>query len=364
MDYKILDPNSIQWQKLLNSIAHDIYQLPEYLALEAKRTNSIPQAFLASDNGKIFFVSFLIRSCQNIIDLEPGIFDVISPYGYPGIILNQAAQKDSKFCISALEKFRYYLNEQNICSGFFRLHPILNENLQHIFAPNTFLNNGITVSVDLARSQEKIWQDTKYNHRQKIKRCLNENSLTAKIIKFWQGIDIFCQLYNETMVRVGAKDSYYSFNYEYFQQMNSVMGDRLYLCLVKSALGEPASAVLYTGCGNIVQAAFAGNSNKFIQQSPGILAIDTIRWWAKDRGYKYFHLGGGVDGCRDGLYQFKAGFSRLRHYFYTLRLIIDQEKYDYLINSTAKSNNIAVAKLKDSTFFPAYRNPLILNIKH
>ena len=174
-----------------------------------------------------------------------------------------------------------------------------------------------------------------------------------------QGIDIFCQLYQETMTRVGAQDIYYSFNYEYFRQMNNVMGDCMYLCLVKSTSGEPVSAGLYTECGGIVQAAFCGSSNNFVQQSPSILEIDTMRWWAKEQGYKYLHLGGGVGCSKDGVYQFKAGFSRLRHPFYTLRLIIDQDKYEYLINLKAKSNNIAVPKVKDSNFFPAYRTPFI-----
>ncbi len=357
MYYSILEINAIQWREILNLIKHDIYHLPEYVALEGKRTNSIPKAFVFIDDNKIFFIPFLIRSCKNILHPKIEVFDVISPYGYPGILLNQAAQQDSNFCISALEKLCEYLQKQNICSGFFRLHPILNKNFHHLFASNSFLENGITVSIDVTRSKEEIWQDTKSNHRNKINRCTKKKGLVAQITKFSQGIDIFCQLYKETMARVGAQDIYYSFNYEYFQQLDSVMGDRLHLCLVTSPSGETASAGLYTECGDIVQAAFGGISNKFVKQSPSILEIDAMRWWAKEQGYKYFHLDGGVGGGKDGVYQFKAGFSSLRHSFYTLRLITDQDKYNYLVSLKAKANNIAVAKLKNSNFFPAYRAP-------
>ena len=374
MQCNILKTNSNQWREILKLIKHDIYQLPEYVTLEAKRTNTIPRAFLAVDNDKIFFVPYLIRSCQNIIDNFPEklitkqetskfkseIFDAFSPYGYPGILLNETAIQDSKFCILALEKFCKYLGEQNICSGFFRLHPILNKNFRFIFSPNILFENGTTVTVDLTRSRKEIWQDTKSNHRQKIKRC-KKNGFTAEITKFSQGIDIFSQLYKETMARVRAKDIYYSFNKEYFHHIDSVMSDRLHLCLVKSASGEFASAGLYTECGDIIQAAFCATSNDFVKQSPSFLQIDTMRLWAKEQSYKYLHLGGGVGGSKDGVYQFKSGFSSLENYFYTLRLIIDQDKYDYLVDLKAKSKKISVAKLKDSNFFPAYCAPLTFN---
>ena len=370
MDCNILETNSSQWREILKLIKHDIYQLPEYVALEANRTNTIPQAFVAVENDKIFFVAYLLRSCQDIINkyselLSPEqrssrftteVFDVISPYGYPGILLNEAAQQDSNFCNLALEKLRNCLQEQNICSGFFRLHPILNQNWHQIFTPDTFLENGTTVSIDLTLTREEIWSHTKPSHRNKINRCTKKFGLIATITNFSQGIDEFCQLYEETMARVVAQDIYYSFNFKYFQQMESLMSDRLYLCLVKSTSGEIASAGLYTECGGIVQAAFGGISNNFVKQSPSILEIDTVRWWAKEQGYQYLHLGGGVGGSEDRVYKFKAGFSPQRHTFLTLRLICDRNKYNYLVNLKAQTANIPAAKLENSNFFPAYRS--------
>ncbi|ELS03865.1 FemAB family [Xenococcus sp. PCC 7305] len=363
MYFDILTTNSNQWREILTLIKHDIYQLPEYVALEGKRSNSIPQAFLAIDEQKIFFVPYLIRSCQNILKTDKEILDVISPYGYPGILLSEAAKEDHNFCGLALEKFRHSLQEQNICSAFFRLHPILNENWHNIFAADALFANGTTVSIDLKLPKEEIWSNTKSNHRNKINRCTKRFGLTTKITKLSQRLDVFCQLYEETMARVIAQDIYYSFNSEYFQQMDSEMSDRLYLCLVQSESGEPASAGLYTECGGIVQAAFGGISNNFVRQSPSILELDAMRWWAKEQGYQYLHLGGGVGGSEDSVYKFKAGFSKLRHPFYTLRLIIDQEKYDYLVDLKARSHNIAVDELKQSNFFPAYRAPLTVDMK-
>jgi lipid II:glycine glycyltransferase (peptidoglycan interpeptide bridge formation enzyme) len=356
MNISILETNSPQWRELLADIKHDIYQLPEYVALEGMRTNTIPKGFLAIDHEKTFFVPYLIRSCQDVLNLETEIFDVISPYGYSGIILNENAKKDSIFCNLALKNFYEHLKIQHICSSFFRLHPILNENFQNIFIPNTFTNQGETISINLALTEEQIWSDTKAKHRNRIRRCTNNLNLKAKIVKFSQDISVFCELYTETMSRVIAQDIYYSFNTEYFQKMDYFLGDYLYLCIVESPSGAVASAGLYSVCNGIVQALFGGISNNFVAQSPSILEIDAVRWWAKEQGCQYLHLGGGVGGSEDGVYQFKAKFSRQRHSFLTLRAICDQSKYDYLVDLKAQAAHIPISKLKNSSFFPAYRS--------
>lgn len=355
MEFFILETTSKQWSSVLMSLQYDFYQLPEYLSLEANRTNSIAKAFLAVEGEKVFFIPFLMRSCQNIIQTKKEIFDVFSPYGYPGILLSEAAKQDNFFCQLALEKFCSFLKEQNVCSAFLRLHPILNENIDAIFNSNVWLENGTTVSIDLTSSPEQMWKDTKPNHRNKINRCLKKFALTAKISKFSEGINSFCQLYEETMSRVAAKDIYYSFNTEYFQQMDCLMSEYLYICLVTSSSGQVASAGLYTKVGKIVQAAFGGISNDFVKQSPSILEIDAVRYWAKQQGCQYLHLGGGVGGSQDSVYQFKAGFSRIRHKFKTMRLIINPKNYHYLVESRAKSLNLESLELYKSNFFPAYR---------
>ena len=194
MEVKILNVGDREWKDILEIIQHDIYHLPEYNLLEAKRTNTIPQAFLATEGDKVFFVPYLIRSCQDIVGTETETFDVSSSYGYPGILLSKSAKNDRKFANHALDSLQKKLQKQGVCSGFFRLHPILNDNLVSLFPPDTFCDNGTTVSIDLTNSLEQMWKDTKSNHRNKINRCTKKFALKASITKFSEGIDIFCQL--------------------------------------------------------------------------------------------------------------------------------------------------------------------------
>ena len=80
-----------------------------------------------------------------------------------------------------------------------------------------------------------------------------------------------------------------------------------------------------------------------------------MRLWAKERGNQYLHIGGGVGGQKDNLYTFKSGFSKQRHEFFTLRSIVDTEKYNDLLHFRAKAIDKSVEDLQESNFFPAYR---------
>ena len=362
MYYNILETNSIQWRKILTSIKHDIYQLPEYVALEGKRTNTIPRAFLAIDNDKIFFIPYLIRSCKNITNIETEISDVISPYGYPGILLSDNASNDSEFVLAAFSEFQEILKKSHdVCSIFLRMHPIVNENLVNIFPSDILINNGKTVSIDLRIPEGKLWSHTRKGHKSTINKC-KRMGMEAKFVPPTEYIDEFTSIYHETMARVGAAEGYYSFDLNYYNEMRKALGERLHLCIVEYE-NEVACVGLYTEICGIVQSTLGGTKDKFVHLSPSSLETDYARYWAHRRGNNFLHLGGGVGSAQDHVYKFKAGFSQLKHPFYTLRLIIDQDKYDYLVNLKAKSHNIAVEELKDSNFFPAYRSPLAIKSK-
>ncbi|URD51582.1 GNAT family N-acetyltransferase [Chroococcidiopsis sp. CCNUC1] len=356
MKSQIIVPSSSLWFDTVQQLRHDIYQLPEYVALEANRTNTISEAILISAEDKIFFAPYLIRSCKELASaasFPTKTFDIISPYGYPGILMNAAAVNPPEFPKLALEELKRILAARGVCSGFFRLHPILNHNWREIFPPNTFTLNGETVSVNLKLSSTEIWHQTHSSQRNKINKC-KRLGMTAKIVSFLEYIDEFATVYQETMERVGAANSYFLFDRQYFLKLQKFLLDKIHLCIVELD-GEIASAGIYTECSGIVQGLLGGTRNKFYRFSPSSLETDYVRFWARERGNEFLHLGGGVGGSRDSLYQFKASFSQQRHEFLTLRLIIDSEKYDRLVKVRAELLNTQVESLLSSNFFPAYR---------
>ena len=329
MNIKVIDCQNPLWLQTLRKLRYDVYHLPEYARLEAKRTASVSQAFTIVDGEKIFFLPFLIRSCNDIL-AQAQFSDATSLYGYPGVLLSEAAANTSGFVDFAIKELNYYLKVKGICSAFFQLHPILSHKFSQI-SPETVNKIGETISIDLKLSESQIWANTRKGHQSTINKC-KRLGFTARMVNLVEYVEHFQAIYEETMNRVAAKQSYY-FSQEYFLNLQNLDGN-IHLCLVELE-SEIAAACIFFECGGIVQAHLGGTKNKFLHQSPFNYLLDYVRYWAKQRGNELMHIGSGVGGAKDSLYHFKAGFSKQRHDWFALRLIPDAEKYNYAPPSRA-----------------------------
>lgn len=355
MNIQVIDTDNSLWTKTLTQVPHDIYHLPEYVELEAKRIQSIPEAILLTEGEKIFFLPYLLRRCDDLFSNELSnteVFDVVSPYGYPGFILNEVAAHTHDFLNLALQKLKYVFASKNICSVFLRLHPILNFHSQEVLPSYTYQTQGETVSIDLTLSESEIWHQTRPEHRNHINRCKRDGFI-AKIVPFREYMDEFISIYNQTMQRVNAKDIYY-FDNDYYQSLLNIQS-KIHLCIVENNQ-QIACAGIFTECCDIVQYHLGGTNSDFLKQAPSKLMFDYVRFWAKKRGNKFLHLGGGVGSVNDSLYHFKAGFSKQRHPFLTLCLIIDEKKYLDLIARRSEYLKLEPSQLMQSNYFPAYRS--------
>ncbi|MBD2184930.1 GNAT family N-acetyltransferase [Planktothrix sp. FACHB-1355] len=354
MNTQIIDLTDNLWLETLAKLWHDIYHLPEYVYLESLRNKAAAEAILIFEDDKIFFLPYLWRRCDGLFESNLAtaeVFDVVSPYGYPGIVLSEAAANDREFVKLAINELISAFRAKGFCSAFFRLNPILNGGLEEILSPDICQVSGETVAVNLTLSEAEIWQQTRPEHRTKINR-LKRSGMTPKMVSFSEGIKEFISIYYETMDRVEATRTYY-FDDRYFDNF-SKLGEKVHLCMMELE-GKVTCSGIFTECCGIVQYHLGGTRNEFLKQAPTTLMFDYIRLWAKERGDRVFHLGGGVGGGKDSLYHFKAGFSKERRTFSTLRLITDEEKYLHLVNLRAKHLNVAVENLVNSNFFPAYR---------
>src|SRR5204863_2673190 len=124
----------------------------------------------------------------------------------------------------------------------------------------------------------------------------------------------------KTMHRVAARENY-SFSLAYFHNLREALGPLLQIASVVSPQGEVAAAALFTECCGIVQYHLSGADERFLRLAPTKLLLDDVRYWAKERGNRLFHLGGGLGAASDSLFDFKAGFSRHRGTFCTSRIV-------------------------------------------
>lgn len=359
MNAQVISPTDSDWQKCLDTIPHDFYHLPGYLELEAQRHHGNPEAVIVRDGEQVFFLPYIIRDCHQTLELDrlgsDPIYDIISPYGYPGMLVNPAGQNPT-FIANCLNTIYERWQEKNICSVFLRLHPIINSYIDPTTSnPDRFLirERGDVVICDLTDDAEEIWKQMRASHRTKINK-LRRAGFIANMEKVNEYLDIFIDIYLETMSRVNANAAYF-FTRSYFEKFCEALGEGLYICVVEID-GEAAAASLVTEYNGIVQYHLGGTKTKFLPQSPTTIMFDRVIRWGQQRGNKYLNLGGGLGGSRDSLYHFKSGFSDRVASFMTMQSIVNQDLYDRLTHARAETLNKKISEFENTSFFPLYRS--------
>jgi hypothetical protein len=357
MDVAHLEIDDPRWPDTLRRLGHDFYHLPEYVRLDGEWNRARPMAFLAGSGAEELFIPYLLRRCES-----PGpestageeVYDVVSPYGYPGLLLSEAARRSPRFARDAMRRLSETLREMGACSAFFRMHPLLSDGLSDLFPAGFFTPAGETVAMDLSLDEGGLWKGIREGHQWTIKKC-KRLGFVARMVPLRPYVECVMEIYRETMDRVQAKESYY-FGREYFARLAEMPGH--VHCGVVESEGRPAAACVFFECGGIVQAHLGGTRSEFLSRSPFHLLLYSAAEWARSRGNRYLHIGGGVGGSNDRLLQFKRGFSPLRFPFATLRLVTDEGKYHELTTRRTRAAAVAGEEVSCGDFFPAYRAPL------
>lgn len=351
MRIETLTINDPRWTAALGRLRHDFYHLPSYVQLDAQRMQAIPKAFLVSDGERLFFVPYLIRSCNALFpEMQEPVFDAVSPYGYPGILISDTG-RDASFAAEGFSAFRETLAERGVCSAFLRMHPILGNDFTTLFPPGVFTGSSETVAVDLDLDEATLQNQIRWNCRRSIKKSV-KLGYAARFLSMSEVLDEFADIYNQTMDRVHAKDSYY-FGREYFARLAQLPG--VHCCIIESGPTIVAACV-YFELGGIIQLHLGGTRTEFLSTSPFNMILYAMMHWAKSRGNRWFHLGGGVGGGDDSLLHYKASFSPTRFNFLTARLIINEIKYRQLVDLKAQAEKLTSEATLESNFFPAYRS--------
>ncbi len=119
--------------------------------------------------------------------------------------------------------------------------------------------------------------------------------------------------------------------------------------------GEVICACLVTIRDGIMQYHLTGTRGDSVQRSPFKLLVDESRSWAHARGVRVAHLGGGVGGREDSLFNYKAGFSPRRHDFQVWQWIVDPEVYTRLCAARMRHDAQRGWGPGASGYFPSYR---------
>lgn len=345
MKVEVVTPSSGLWSAFLDRVPHDFYHLPAYVALSARLDDGAAKALLVQDGGRSLLLPFVARPIPG----ADGAWDALTPYGYPGPLVSGGAEADrDAFASRALDAAAEELRADGCVSVFARMHPLLGATPRP--EGGLLVQHGTTVHVDLRRSEGELWSDTTSGHRNEINRAIKAGH-RASFDEGFVHADRFVEIYQATMRRVGAA-AHYFFDRDYLAGLREALGPRLKLAVVEID-GAVAAAGLFVATGAFVQYHLSGADEAYLRKQPTKLMLHFVRGWAKARGAAWLHLGGGVGGGEDSLFRFKAGFSKARSPFYTLRLVVDPEAYRAL--SRARHPGADAADV--SGFFPLYRRP-------
>lgn len=347
-----------EWTRAVQrATQHDFYFLPEYHAFAERRGEGEARLFAYEEDGHTIALPLLIRSVAD----APGIGasaktwrDATSVYGYSGPL---CSQKDvPRPVVDGFQRaLTAALQELRVISVFSRLHPLVPAQTKLLEGLGEQQFDGATVSINLSAAPAEQRAQYHATVRNRINR-LARSEVSCELDVEQRYLSEFVALYHETMSRVQAKRSYY-FNATYFADLAKNLGPVLNLFVARTPDGEVISGGLFTLCDGIVQYHLGGTRNTALKLSPMVLIFETVRHWSHQNGAHTFHLGGGVGGKTDSLFQFKAHFSRRHHEFVTWRWIVAPETYRELSRQKQLSDSERGLRAISPSFFPAYRCP-------
>jgi hypothetical protein len=261
--------------------------------------------------------------------------DVTTPYGYGGPI---AVGEDPPLSGFA-EAYADWCAARGVVSSFVLYHP-LHGNADYADATGfrtTPLDGTVAwrLEGDLAAGMHR-------HHRRLVRRA---EGFDVRVTPRPADLEAFVAVYEATMRRARAAP-FYLFGRDYWRaliekvplvRVDVLEGERLAASVL--GMGEPPWLHYHLG-GSTEEGRRAGASH---------LALLSLARWGAENGYTVLHLGGGVGGRRDSLYEFKLRFAPGGHVPGALgKAVHDLAAYERLTGRPG---------VDWDGFFPGYRVP-------
>jgi lipopolysaccharide/colanic/teichoic acid biosynthesis glycosyltransferase len=261
--------------------------------------------------------------------------DATSAYGYGGP-LGLGGEVGQDFWAAYDE----WAREVGVVSTFVRFHPLLGNaaagGTMRVQALGPTVGWRLDGAPELAAAMDG-------HHRRLVRRAEREG-LTAQVTAAPGSLDGFARLYEETMRRNEAA-AFYFFSAPYWQAL-SRLGDALVQVEVRRE-DVTMAGVLCFATPPWLHYHLGGSSDEGRRLGASHLALLAAAQWAQAHGYTRFHLGGGVGGREDSLFEFKRRFCPEGLLTASVgKAVHDVEAYRRLAG---------VEEVSYDGFFPAYR---------
>ena len=333
-----------KWNKIVKSFSnYDVFYLPEYVEAFKMHGDGEPILFYYND-GKTKAMNVIMKRDIAKTEFfndkleENKYFDLSSPYGYGGFIIEGEGSKNVNKC------YEEYCQKNNIICEFVRFH--LLENYQEKYDGEAInLKHNIVRKLDM--NPEEMLMDFEHKVRKNIKKA-NRNNLQIQIDENGDTLDEFLKIYYSTMDRNNAEQEYY-FDKSFFKKLNEMKENIVYFNVLYEEKVISTELVIYSP--NNCYSYLGGTLSEYFDLRPNDFLKYEIIKWAYNKGIKNFILGGGYGSEDDGIYRYKKSFAPNGIYdFYIGKKIFDKEIYEKLVNIRQQNE-----KIENTNFFPLYR---------
>jgi serine/alanine adding enzyme len=318
----LIEVEPAEWDALLARLGvEDVYLRSEYVESACTIEPGTP-TFLSE--GDVVFPCIL-RQFRDA-------YDVTTPYGYGGPV---AVAENAEAFYGA---YREWCSERDVVSTFVRFHPLYANQRYARIAVEPL---GSTVAW---RLQSGDLFARMHSHHRRVVRKAQRAELEVGVEES-PSLEEFAALYERTMARLDA-DVFYLFTPEYWASLGA-----LPLLLVSARReGELLASVLCFAAKPWLHYHLGASSDEGRRVGASHLVLYEAASWARENGYENFHLGGGVGGRADSLFEFKLRFDPgAEREFAIGRAIHDETAYYELTEA-------AGAPADFGGFFPAYRD--------
>lgn len=340
--FEIVD--AAAWDALLER--HDVrdaYLRSGYVEATACIEEGAPlYLVLPGADGSAVGCALLLRNVPEAECERAGIAQVgelITPYGYGGPVVLGAGAPIDEFRAG----FAPWAAGHGAVSAFFRFHPLL-DTASNAPAGTDIVPLVGTVAWDLSADRD-LEAGMHSRHRRLVRKARREG-VTMSVTRGHERLAEFRTLYDVTMRRQAA-DDFYFFGDAYWQGLADAFGEDLVFVMAELDGEAIAGLMLFAGSPflhyHLGATADAARSN-----GASNLCFLTAAEWGQAERMTRLHLGGGVGGSADGLYDFKLRFDPDHGAIDCAigKLVCAPQQYEQLAGTTATDG-----------YFPAWRRP-------
>jgi serine/alanine adding enzyme len=323
-----IDPEA--WDELLVELDRaDAYLLREYVESAGLLDGGQPTFLhLQGPAGDVVFAC-LVR------EIPGGGLDVTTPYGYGGPVAAGEKPPVERF----YELYEGWCSDRGIVTTFVRFHPLF---ANHRQAPPRLGVELLAPTIGWRLDEGRDLLAGMHSKHRNVVRKAAAAGTSVSAVDGPADLAPFVELYEETMRRRDAAPFYF-FPPAYWERL-SRLGDRL---VVFDAVldGELLASALCLSTRPWLHYHLSATSERARTTGASNLLLFEAASWAQARGFTRFHLGGGLGGREDSLYEFKRRFDPEATCEAAVgKAVHDPERYAALAGDAGLDG-----------FFPAYR---------